>query len=124
MNKYAIKPGVILYNYARNRCYLVLERCIDWPETWRFIDWPEAWRCIYRDENGRYRIFYISEMELMLAQDGIWKALSGINLADVYLNSIIQGGEAGYETLKKTFNLAEQIVRKIKYNTGLKKENA
>ena len=113
MNKYAIKPGVILYNYAINRCYLVLERSINLPETWK---------CIYRGEDGRYRIYYISEMELMLTRDGIWKILSGININDVYLNSIIQGGEAGYETLKQTFDLAERIVMKMKYNNE-KKEN-
>lgn len=117
MNNYAIKPGVILYNYARDRCYLVLERSINLSETWR---------CIYRGEDGHYRIYYISEPELELAEDGVWKVLSGISLSDVYLNSIIHGGDVGYETLKKTFDLADNVVMKMKYSNEKavqKKEN-
>lgn len=114
MNIYA-KPGAILYNYARDRCYLVLERTINLPETWR---------CIYRGEDGRYRIYYIYEPELELTADGVWKVLSGIALTDVYLNSIIRGGEAGFETLKMTFDLADNVVMKMKYNNEKKKENA
>lgn len=116
MNKYA-KPGVILYNDARDRCYLILEK---------FISLPNTWRCIYRGEDGRYRIYYISEPELELAADGVWKVLSGISLSDVYLNSIINGGDVGYETLKKTFDLADNVVLKMKYSNekaAQKKEN-
>lgn len=114
MNKYT-KPGVILYNYAIDRCYLVLEK---------FISLPNTWRCIYRGEDGRYRIYYISEQELELTADGVWKVLSGINLSDVYLNSIIHGGEAGFETLKKTFDLADSVVLKMKYSNEKKEVNA
>lgn len=113
MNNYAIKPGVILYNYAYDRCYLVLEQ---------FINLPEAWRCIYREKDGKYRIYYISKQEIELAQDGIWKVLSGISLSDVYLNSIIRGGISGHETLKQAFDLADNVVMKMKYNNE-KKEN-
>ena len=113
MNNYA-KPGVILYNYAIDRCYLVLERSINLPETWR---------CIYRGEDGRYRIYYITEREFELTADGIWKQLSGINVADTYLNSIIQGGESGFETLKQVFDLADNVVMKMKYNNEKNKEN-
>lgn len=114
MDIYA-KPGVILYNYALDRCYLVLEK---------FISLPETWRCIYRGEDGCYRIYYITEREIELTQDGVWKVLSGISLSDVYLNSIIRGGEAGFETLKMTFDLADNVVMKMKYNNEKKKENA
>ena len=113
MNKYAIKPGVMLYNYAYDRCYLVLER---------FINLPETWRCIYRGEDRCYRIYYITEKEIELTQDGIWKVLSGISLSDVYLNSIIRGGISGHETLKQAFDLADNVVMKMKYNNE-KKEN-
>lgn len=109
------KPGVILYNYAWDRCYLVLERTINLAATWR---------CIYRGEDGRYRIYYISDDELRLTRDGVWKVLSGITLTDSYLNSIIRGGEAGFETLKKAFDLADNVVMKMKYNNEKKKENA
>ena len=102
MNIY-VKPGVILYDYARNRCYLVLERTIDLADTWK---------CIYRDEDGRFRLYYIYEPELELTRDGVWKVLSGITLTDTYLNSIIRGGEAGFETLKMHFHVsARSIVR-------------
>lgn len=113
MNNYAIKPGVMLYNYAYDRCYLVLER---------FINLPETWRCIYREKDGKYRIYYITEKEIELTQDGVWKVLSGIGLSDVYLNSIVHGGGSGFETLKKTFDLADNVVMKMKYNNE-KKEN-
>ena len=115
MNNYSLKPGVILYNYAWNRCYLVLERTIDLADTWK---------CIYRSEDGLYRIYYIYEPELELTRDGVWKVLSGITLTDTYLNSIIRGGEAGFETLKMTFDLADNVVMKMKYNNEKKKENA
>ena len=113
MNNYAIKPGVMLYNYAYDRCYLVLER---------FINLPETWRCIYRGEDRCYRIYYITEKEIELTQDGIWKVLSGISLSDVYLNSIIRGGIGGHETLKQAFDLADDVVMKMKYSNE-KKEN-
>ena len=113
MNNYA-KPGVILYNYAIDRCYLVLEK---------FISLPNTWRCIYRGEDGRYRIYYITEQELELTADGVWKVLSGISLSNVYLNSIIRGGEAGFETLKKTFDLADSVVLKMKYSNEKKEVN-
>lgn len=113
MNKYT-KPGVILYNYTIDRCYLVLEK---------FIILPNTWRCIYRGEDGRYRIYYISEQELKLAEDGVWKVLSGIGLNNVYLNSIIRGGEVGFETLKKTFDLADSVVIKMKYSNEKKEVN-
>lgn len=112
MNNY-VKPGVILYNYAIDRCYLVLEK---------FISLPNTWRCIYRGEDGRYRIYYIYEPEL--TADGVWKVLSGISLTDTYLNSIIRGGDTGFETLKKTFDLADNVVMKMKYSNEKKKENA
>ena len=114
MNNYA-KPGVILYNYAIDRSYLVLEK---------FISLPNTWRCIYRGEDGLYRIYYISEQELELTADGVWKVLSGIGLSDVYLNSIIRGGDVGYETLKMTFDLADNVAMKMKYSNEKKKENA
>ena len=113
MDIYA-KPGIILYNYARNRCYLVLER---------FISLPETWRCIYRGEDGCYRIYYIHNKELELTRDGIWKVLPGVTVSDLYLNSIIRGGETGLSTLRQTFDLAEDRVTKMKYNNELKKEN-
>lgn len=113
MNNYAIKPGVMLYDYASNRCYLVLERT---------INLASAWKCIYRDENGLFRLYYISDDELRLARDGIWKVLSGISLSDVYLNSIIRGGISGHETLKQAFDLAANVVMKMKYSNE-KKEN-
>lgn len=113
MNNY-IKPGAILYNYARDRCYLVLERT---------IELPGVWRCIFRDDNGRFRIYYISEEELRLTDDRIWKTLSGFTLTDTQLNSIIRGGQIGYETLKKTFDLAGYVSMKMKYGNEMK-ENA
>lgn len=115
MNNYSLKPGLILYNYALNRCYLVLER---------FISLPETWRCIYRGEDGFYRIYYIYSRELELTQDGVWKVLIGVTVSDLYLNSIIRGGETGLSTLKQVFDLAEDQVAKMKYNNELKKENA
>ena len=113
MNNYSLKPGVILYNYAFNRCYLVLERTINLADTWK---------CIYRGEDGRFRLYYISDIELELTRDGVWKVLSGITLTDTYLNSIIRGGEAGFNTLKMAFDLADNVVMKMKYNNE-KKEN-
>ena len=115
MNKYAIKPGVMLYNYAYDRCYLVLER---------FINLPETWRCIYRGEDRCYRIYYITEKEIELTQDGIWKVLSGISLSDVYLNSIIRGGIGGHETLKQAFDLADNVIMKMKYSNEKKEDLA
>ena len=114
MNNHA-KPGVILYNYARDRSYLVLEKAISLPDTWR---------CIYRGEDGRYRIYYIYEPELELSADGVWKVLSGIGLSDTHLNSIIHGGDAGYGMLKKTFDLADTVVMMMKYNNEQKEVNA
>lgn len=110
----SVRPGVILYDRADDRCYLVLGR---------MINLAAAWKCIYRDEDGLFRIYYISDDELRLARDGIWKVLSGITIADVYLNSIVRGGEAGFETLKMTFDLADSVVLKMKYSNE-KKENA
>lgn len=114
MDIYA-KPGVILYNYALDRSYLVLERT---------INLAAAWKCIYRDKDGLFRLYYISDDELRLTRDGVWKVLSGIALTDTYLNSIIRGGEAGFETLKMTFDLADNVVMKMKYSNEKKKENA
>lgn len=114
MNNYA-KPGQILYNYARNACYLVLERT---------INVAGAWKCIYRGDDGRYRLYYISDAELRLTQDGIWKTLSGITVNDAVLNSIIRGDGSSFETLKKVFDLADTVVMKMKYSNEKKKENA
>lgn len=113
MNIYSLKPGSILYNYAYNRCYLVLEK---------FISLPETWRTIYRGEDGCYRIYYISEDELRLTQDGIWKILPGVGISDAHLNSVIRGGENGFHALRQIFDYARDQVTKMKYSNELKKE--
>lgn len=114
MDIYA-KPGILLYNYVYDRYYLVLERT---------INVAGAWKCIYRGEDGRYRLYYISDAELRLTQDGIWKMLSGITVNDAVLNSIISGDGSGFETLKKVFDLADTVIMKMKYSNEKKKENA
>ena len=113
MNNYSLKPGLILYNYAFDRCYLVLEK---------FISLPETWRCIYRGEDGFYRIYYISEDELRLTADGIWEVLPGVTIADAHLNAVIRGGENGFHVLRQIFDYARDQVMKIKYSNE-KKEN-
>lgn len=113
MNNYSLKPGSILYNYAFDRCYLVLEK---------FISLPETWRCIYRGEDGFYRIYYISEDELRLATDGIWEVLPGVTIADAHLNAVIRGGENGLNVLRQIFDYARDQVMKMKYSNE-KKEN-
>lgn len=113
MNNYT-NTGKILYNYARDRCYLVLERT---------INLASAWKCIYRDEDGLYRLYYISDEELEKAADGIWKVLPGVTVTDMHLNAIIRGGKNGFDILGQVFDLTRDQVMKMK-NDEKKKENA